>query len=258
MDNLNIQKCNTCEINKTLEEFAFRNKQKEIRHKQCKICASQTAKEKNKANPRKSVRRKYSEEEIIIISEKLCIKCNTIKSPDLFHKNYFRIDGLQKQCKNCQKEYNLENRDRFNTNRRKRFSDPCSNERKSAYKRRNQRIANDSNYKIRLRLSRRIFEAVKNNNTKKAFCTLELMGCSPLKLTAYLESKFQLGMSWENYGMHGWHVDHIKPCCSFDLTDPEQQKICFHYTNLQPLWAKDHYVKSVKDKKNSIKLLKLK
>ena len=48
-------------------------------------------------------------------------------------------------------------------------------------------------------------------------------------------------MTKENYGE--WHVDHIKPCASFDLTDPEQQAICFHYTNLQPLWAVDNIKK---------------
>jgi hypothetical protein len=47
-------------------------------------------------------------------------------------------------------------------------------------------------------------------------------------------------MSWDNYGIAGWHIDHIKPCCTFDLTDLEQQKQCFHYTNLRPLWAKDN------------------
>jgi hypothetical protein len=53
-------------------------------------------------------------------------------------------------------------------------------------------------------------------------------------------------MSWGNYGLHGWHVDHIIPCASFDLTDPEQQRQCFHYTNLQPLWAEDNLRKSDK------------
>ena len=53
-------------------------------------------------------------------------------------------------------------------------------------------------------------------------------------------------MSWDNYGTHGWHIDHIRPCASFDLSDEEQQKICFHYTNLQPLWAEDNLKKSKK------------
>jgi len=47
-------------------------------------------------------------------------------------------------------------------------------------------------------------------------------------------------MSWDNYGYRGWHIDHIRPCASFDLTDPEQQRECFHYTNLQPLWWQDN------------------
>lgn len=59
----------------------------------------------------------------------------------------------------------------------------------------------------------------------------------------HLESLFKTGMSWENYGPV-WHVDHIKPCALFDLTDPEQQRICFHWTNLQPLFALDNMRKS--------------
>ena len=51
-------------------------------------------------------------------------------------------------------------------------------------------------------------------------------------------------MSWDNYGIHGWHIDHIRPCASFDLTDPEQQRQCFHYPNLQPLWAFDNLSKN--------------
>lgn len=64
------------------------------------------------------------------------------------------------------------------------------------------------------------------------------------KCIYHLENLFVEGMSW---GKHGeWHIDHIKPCISFDLTIPQQQKECFHYTNLQPLWAKDNLVKSNK------------
>jgi hypothetical protein len=50
-------------------------------------------------------------------------------------------------------------------------------------------------------------------------------------------------MSWENYGRKGWHIDHIRPLSSFDLTDAEQRRIAFHHTNLQPLWASDNWGK---------------
>ena len=54
----------------------------------------------------------------------------------------------------------------------------------------------------------------------------------------HLKENFTEGMTVENYGL--WHIDHIKPCALFDLTDPKQQEECFHYTNLQPLWAIDN------------------
>jgi hypothetical protein len=59
-----------------------------------------------------------------------------------------------------------------------------------------------------------------------------------------MESLFLEGMSWDNYGK--WHIDHIRPCSSFDLSDTEQQKICFNYKNLQPLWAEDNLRKGAK------------
>jgi hypothetical protein len=64
---------------------------------------------------------------------------------------------------------------------------------------------------------------------------MELIGCSIDKLWNHLESKFESWMTKENYGL--WHVDHIIACAKFDLTRPEQQRTCFHYTNLQPLEA---------------------
>ena len=61
---------------------------------------------------------------------------------------------------------------------------------------------------------------------------------------AGLENKFEDGMDWNNYGV--WHVDHIIPCANFDLSNPEQQQICFHYTNLQPMWGEKNMQKGAR------------
>ena len=103
----------------------------------------------------------------------------------------------------------------------------------------------DPNWRLKKNLRRRILLALKGNNKSKN--TMKLLGCSIEELWQHLESKFQLGMTRNNHGK--WHIDHIKPCASFDLSDPEQQKICFHYTNLQPLWSIDNIKKSDKYEK---------
>ena len=105
---------------------------------------------------------------------------------------------------------------------------------------------NDVNYNLRKNLRKRVWEAVKNN--QKSDRTMALLGCTIEELKKHLKTKFTFGMSWENYGFYGWHVDHIIPCIHFNLSDPEQQKKCFHYSNLQPLWALDNWRK--RDKMN--------
>lgn len=90
----------------------------------------------------------------------------------------------------------------------------------------------------------RLFHALKGAN--KSNSTLKFLGCSIESFKLYLESKFETGMSWENYGKHGWHIDHIMPCAIFDLTKSEHQKRCFHFSNLQPLWATENIRKGCK------------
>ena len=92
----------------------------------------------------------------------------------------------------------------------------------------------------------RINIAIKNRGYKKSNYTLKLLGCSINEVRQHLENQFQDGMTWKNYGKNGWHVDHIKPLSLFDLTQEEEQKKAFHYTNLQPLWAKDNLSKGNK------------
>lgn len=73
---------------------------------------------------------------------------------------------------------------------------------------------------------------------------MALVGCNIEEFKKYLESMFVDGMDWGNYGL--WHIDHIIPCISFDLSNEQEQRKCFHYTNMQPLWAKDNLIKSSK------------
>ena len=130
----------------------------------------------------------------------------------------YRLDNKEKQ-----KQYRLDNR-----------------ERRREYE--NNRLKTDPIYKI-IRYQRgRMRAALKGKSKCKS--TIKLLGCSAEYCWNHLEQQFKPGMTKDNYGL--WHVDHIIPCASFDLNDTEQQKICFHYTNLQPLWAIDNMKKGAK------------
>lgn len=98
--------------------------------------------------------------------------------------------------------------------------------------------------RIKQNLRRRIIHVLKGES--KSDSSMNLLGCTIDFFMTYLESMFDTRMNWDNYGQFGWHVDHIKPCCAFDLRIEEQQKLCFHYTNLRPLWWKDNLSKSKK------------
>lgn len=103
------------------------------------------------------------------------------------------------------------------------------------------RNKDDLDYKLRNNLRSRVRAALKYQSASKDLGTAKLVGCTMARLRAHLERQFADGMTWNNYG--DWHIDHIKPCVAFDLTDPEQQRECFHYTNMQPLWASENQSK---------------
>ena len=197
--------------------------------------------------------------------KKHCKRCDETKPHQEFYKNKRKKDGLQVYCKPCMKKENQVNyqkhkeswnkrsneytktdkwkkyhteyeMNKYNTNpehRRKCIERNVINERK--------RLKQDPIFKLTKTLRSRIKATLKNQNAKKNTTTMDLIGETPQFVRNYLALKFTEGMSWENHGR--WHIDHIKPCCSFDLTNPEEQKKCFHYTNLQPLWAKDNLQK---------------
>jgi len=98
--------------------------------------------------------------------------------------------------------------------------------------------------KLSDRLRQRLGRAIERHSRRGS--AVRDLGCTMDEFKTYLESKFQPGMTWDNYGYYGWHIDHIKPLSSFDLTDKKQLLEACHYTNLQPLWAKDNLSKHAK------------
>ena len=102
----------------------------------------------------------------------------------------------------------------------------------------------DIGFKILENARSRLYTSFKRAIVKKDIKTMDLIGTSMFNLIRHLEKKFKPGMTLENYGE--WHIDHIKPIAKFDLKNENELKKCFHYTNLQPLWAKENLVKSDK------------
>lgn len=95
--------------------------------------------------------------------------------------------------------------------------------------------------RLRSLLRNRMFYALKGK--AKPDSAIRALGCTVEELRRHLEAQFQPGMTWENWRRDGWHIDHVRPLASFDLTDPEQFRAACHYANLQPLWAPDNLSK---------------
>ena len=107
---------------------------------------------------------------------------------------------------------------------------------------RKEKYDKDIQFRISTILRSRLGKAIKDEF--KIGSAIKDLGCSITELKSYLESKFLTGMTWDNYGLDSWHIDHIKPLSAFNLSDKKQILEACHYTNLQPLWAKDNLSKS--------------
>lgn len=151
-----------------------------------------------------------------------------------------------RQYPSYQKKYRAEHREKLNeaAAERKRIRRKLFPEKTKAAQRLEQKARMlRPGIRIRANLRRRIHKALKG--ICKSVGTMSLIGCSLNEFKVHLESRFKPGMTWENYGPV-WHVDHIKPCAKFDLTDPEQQRFCFHWSNQQPLFARENMRKGDK------------
>jgi len=190
---------------------------------------------------------------------KICCRCKIEKDESEFSKKTVNHDGLKSDCKACHRDYYIKHKDLELKRKKKYFQDNKDKKREyqRQYREKNKdkknlyqtqyetnRYKNDINYKLGKILRSRIRQAIKNN--WKSGSAVKDLGCSINFLKSYIQSLFLPSMTWDNWSPTGWHIDHILPLDSFDLSDPIQLKQACHYTNLQPLWAEDNLFKSNK------------
>lgn len=107
-----------------------------------------------------------------------------------------------------------------------------------------ERMKTDSAFKIVIRQRNRVYHALAKQRLLKKQKTLDLIGCKPVELVRWLEFQMFDGiMTLENYGKV-WHVDHVRPCTSFDLTNKIEMNKCFHWMNLRPCLINENLKKS--------------
>lgn len=178
---------------------------------------------------------------------KTCNKCEEEKELTAFNKNPKGKFGVRSNCKECQK---IITNSWYENNKARKLQKAAQwkkdNPKKIKKYSRNsymkERRKTDVIFKLRCVIRERLTKIVRN----KSKSSLSYLGCSVGELREYLESKFQPGMTWENYGRTGWHIDHIKPLAAFDLLRSEELRAACHYTNLQPLWASDNLRKGAR------------
>lgn len=203
---------------------------------------------------------------------KICSRCTKLLHITTFFKDSNNKDGVRSNCKKCNKpyaqKYYIEHKTKLDQNSKQwrksnkqkmiQYTQKYQQnhpekiyeyKKKSIEKRRQyakvyvqKKKATDINFYLAHNLRKRLNFYIK----KKPKSTLDYLGCSISELKQHLESKFQPGMTWENYGKYGWHIDHIKPLVAFDLAQESELYIACNYLNLQPLWAKDNHKKGAK------------
>jgi hypothetical protein len=153
------------------------------------------------------------------VTTKKCQDCNEELSVNNFSKDCGKSDGYRNECKQCRS-----------------IKRKNSGEHQRAGMRMVERYHTETEFRLKAILRARLSQVIKSKNATKSCHTLELLGCTVQQLKEWIEFQFYDSMTWDNYGTY-WHLDHCRPCCSFDLIDPDQQSECFHWSNLTPLRA---------------------
>lgn len=250
--------CRKCHIEKELESFGGRAASRDGLKSWCKPCESMASRERRNADPEKAKdiakksRKKHAakrNKNSVLWREKNKERMKQTqaeyrKRPEV--KAARRAEAEKKRRENCvpvrSKMPRSERLEKANIAAKAYYK--ANKDKIREYKKTwiREKIATDPQFKLTHRLRTRVYNAVKG--TVKSATTIELIGCEVEHLMEHLAESFTPGMSWDNYG--DWHVDHIIPCAEFDLTKEAEQRACFNYRNLQPLWAFDNMSKGAR------------
>ena len=198
------------------------------------------------------------------IEMKHCPTCDSWKELKDFNKQSSSWDNLARMCRSCYciyknkkrksddnyRENDILYKKKYNDSGRKkeiskiRYESKKDEIIKKCVEYNKKRYNTDPYFKVVCAIRTRISRLLRQKNADKSKKFYQYLGCSKTEFIEYFQAKFKEGMAWENHGK--WHIDHIKPCASFNLLDEAEQKKCFHYTNLQPLWATENLSKGCK------------
>jgi len=207
--------CSKCKIEKDICEFHKQKSNKSGYRASCKECRK-IEKEKN------SIYKKNNKD---IISQ----------------KNKLWLENKPNYMKEYSKNYNVKNREKLNEKLKKWREKNKEETLKKQRKKRNEKYKNDLHFKLKHLLRCRINKIIKYKRNKSS---IDILGCNIEYFISYIEKKFDENMSWDNYGYHGWHIDHVIPISS--AKNEEDLVKLSHYTNLQPLWKEENLKKSNK------------
>lgn len=219
--------CNKCKVMKNASEFNKLSNSPDGLNSNCRLCYKSIRKPNRKIVT--------TTNNIVTIC---CCKCNTEKSSSMFRTNSKSTTGYFKTCMDCWKPSTVTKEQQREYDRTYRQKHP--EKLREKYRKQGQKLQR----KIKDRLRARITSALSCTNYKKTDKTINYLGCSISYLKQWLEYQFTNEMSWNNY--HTWHIDHVIPCDSFDLSNEEEQYKCFNWSNLRPCFIKENLTKRAK------------
>lgn len=218
-----MKKCKKCGIPKSLNDFHKCNHTKDGKRSVCKVCTNTENRARNEKN-----KDQYNAHKRQYVKDHKAER-------HAYHKKWYVANKPIKRAKN--EEWKRNNPEKYKTISQNWYAKNRTKKLKQNRKNEIKRLQIDPTFRMVKNLRNRLNKLIQGKI--KSGKTLELLGCSISFFKNYLSVQFRDGMTWENYGVY-WHIDHKKPCSLFDLTQEEEQRKCFHYSNMQPLLATEN------------------